>query len=228
MREPNQRYEAIIYFTQRGKPYSVSYVLPNKIGESFAEDLPTYDALDFQFDAAVDDITKLIRDRFPDIDVRHAFRDDLPMSTEAKSGLVDREEFNEIWIYKLKVGQDALLAHIENEFLRNLPVKLEGEDRVKHRSGWFHYPIDIETSKRHADQSLIRLKALITNANPERGVDFRDIAEEAYFEQVQRQRLAIYERRRENWRVIRWGATTVLGLVLAFGSMVSVWDKLFG
>ena len=58
--------------------------------------------------------------------------------------------------------------------------------------------------------------------------DWRNVVEEAYFEQVMRERLAIFERRREAWRVVRWGATTALGLVLACWSGIQIWDRFFG
>lgn len=226
MRFGEERYQATIYFTRHGKPCRVSYALPRVKGESYIEEHFLDDALGFPDD--VDDLAQQIREDYPDIEILYTSRTDLPFRNESGGEPVSRERFEEIWDYELKILGSDVLPHIEDVYLRDLPVDLSGKDEVACLSGWFHYPILIEDCKQEASASLARLKTLISEMGTDKDPRlFRDIIEEAYYEQVQRQRLAIYERRRENWRVIRWGATTALGLVLAFWSGLQIWDWFF-
>ena len=224
MKFGEEQYNATINLTRHGKPSLISYTLPSDIGESYEEHIMN-DALGIS--GGVEELAQQIRDQYPGIDVRYAFRIDLPLRNESGGDPVGRERFGEIWELKVKYDKD-LIAYIDHDFLRNLPIILQGKDRVQWWSGWFHYPILIAGCEREAKESLTRLKVQIQETGPEPDHhQLRDIIEEAYYEQVQRQRLAIYERRRETWRVIRWGSTTALGLVLAFWSGLQIWDWFF-
>ena len=88
-----------------------------------------------------------------------------------------------------------------------------------------HSHTDLLMTGRHIEAaSDLRLRMLFERDNPKA----RDVIEESYAEQVLREWLEIFERRREWWRIIRWGSTTALGLVLAAWSAIQGWDRLFG
>lgn len=225
MRCDKEHHHATIYLTRHGKPWLISYTLPSDIGESYEERIMN-DVLDLT--GGVKSLAQQIRNQYPGIEVHDAFRIDLPLRNGTGGDTVGRERFEEIWELKVKYDGD-FRASIDDEFVRNLPVTLQGRDRVRCWEGWLHYPILIAGCQREAKESLARLKVFIESTDPESDShQLRDIIEEAYYEQVQRQRLAIYKRRRENWRVIRWGATTALGLVLAFWSGLQIWEWFFG
>lgn len=204
-----------------GKPYFEDAVgLGDDLGDS-----PLHDALDFPGKDALDDFGAALKDKYPGIAVsRDGARHDYIAEIRSIDREVDRDEFQYCWRFQLKFAMIEGFNEVKDPFLRIVPVRLSGKDRVRWWSGWFHYQWLIENSRREMEESGKRLQSLFDSPHPRR----RNVVEEAYYEQVQRRRLAIFERRREWWRVVRWGLTTVLGGVLTLWSGIQIWDRFFG
>ena len=217
------RPKVLIKRTAHGKPY-----YERIIGvEEDVRDSPMHDALDFPGKGGRDEFEATLKDRFPGIEVRYE-EDGLDFVAEIRSidRKVDRDEFIEDWRHQSQYAYNSKdYSQIKDSFLRAVPVRLSGKDAVHWWSGWFHYPRLIENSQREMEESGKRLQSLFEGPKPR---NWRDVVEEAYYEQVQRRRLAIFERRREWWRVVRWGLTTVLGVVLTLWSGIQLWDRFFG
>lgn len=213
----------LIKRTAHGKPYYERII-------GIDEDVqvsPLHDALDFPGNEGRDAFELGLQARYPGIEVRYE-EDGLDFVAEIRSidRKVDRDEFVEDWQYQLQYAANSKdYSQIKDSFLRAVPVRLSGKDRVRWWSGWFHYQWLIENSRREMEVSGERLQSLFEGPKPR---NWRDVVEEAYYEQVQRRRLAIFERRREWWRVVRWGLTTVLGVVLTLWSGIQIWDRFFG
>lgn len=212
----------LIKRTAHGKPY---FERINGIEED-VRDSPMHDALDFPGKEGRDEFKATLKARYPDIEVLFG-ENGLDFVAEIRSIAreVDRDEFIEDWRHQSLYAYNSNdYSQIKDPFLRAVPVRLSGKDAVHWWSGWFHYPRLIENSLREMEESGKRLQSLFDIRTP----NWRDVVEEAYYEQVQRRRLAIFERRREWWRVVRWGLTTVLGVVLTLWSAIQIWDRFLG
>ena len=214
-------HRASIRRTAHGKPY---YEVWLGLGDAI-EESPMPAALDFPCKPSRDDLAAELRVRYPGIEVRHGERGlDSAADMRSLNRKADRGEFIDYWRGQLRFAETRGFDDLNDPYRRFVRVKLSGKDRVRWCSGWFHYPLLIEDSRRQMTESSERLQSLFEQDRPNR----RDVIEEAYFEQVMRERLAIFERRKENWRIIRWGSTTALGLVLAAWSLMQIVDKLVG
>lgn len=217
-----EKSRVLIKRTAHGKPY---FERINGIEED-VRDSPMHDALDFPGKEGRDAFEATLKARYPGIDVRYG-ETTLDFVAEIRSidRQVDRDEFVDCWMHQLQYAANRGFNELKDPFLRSVPVRLSGKDSVRWWSGWFHYPWLIENSRREMAESGKRLQSLFEGPKPS---DWRDVVEEAYYEQVQRRRLAIFERRREWWRVIRWGSTTALGVVLAAWSLMQIVDRVIG
>ena len=207
--------------TRHGKPY---YEVDLQLGENGHES-PLHDALDFPGDRGRDEIEAVLRTKSPDVKVRDGTRR-LNLISELRSvnRKIERDEFMTVWRHLMAFAKSNGSDEVNDPFRRFVRVRLSGKDRVRPWSGWFHYPLLIEINRRQLQECSERLKSLFEQSDPV----VRDVIEEAYFEQVTRERLAIFERRREWWRVIRWGSTTALGMVLAAWSLMQIVDRVIG
>ena len=224
MLNDNDRPKVLIELTAHGKPYYKS--IEGIEGES--RESPLHNALDLPGKHGRDDLEAELRARYPGIEVSHAFRaKDFVDDVRSLSRKVNGDEFVDYWRSQLEYHKNYHAKFESDEpldpFRRLVRVKLSGPDRVRPWSGWFHYPLLIEETRREMIESGERFAELFEHPS----CDPRDVIEEAYREQVMRERLAIFERRKEWWRVIRWGLTTALGLVLAAWSGIQVWDRFF-
>lgn len=217
------RPSVLIKLTAHGKPYIERI---NGV-EDDVRDSPMHDALDFPGKEGCDEFEATLEARYPCIDVRYEeSRLDFVAEIRSIEREVDRDEFIEDWWCQLQYAANGNdYSQIIDPFLRAVPVRLSGKDMVRWWSGWFHYQWLIENSRREMEESGKRLQSLFEGPKPR---DWRDVVEEAYYEQVQRRRLAIFERRREWWRVVRWGLTTLLGTALLVVSGIQIWDRFFG
>lgn len=224
MNNQQRKFSVTIKKTRQGKPYYETYGLPGAPESERDAESPMHDALDFPGERGVEELKNEVKRLVGDVEFGIEFRPEFRIKQRPDLKEIDRIEFARNW-------RDAIVLHrkipnpeLHDDFGRIVQIELTGKDRVRWWSGWFHYPILIEESKLQMADSATRLKTLLDDEQ----VRERDVIEEAYYEQVQRQRLAIYERRRENWRIIRWGATTVLGMVLASWSVLQIWDRFLG
>lgn len=221
MAHSNRIFGAVILRTAQGKLYYEILGVP----EDGHQEPPFPDALDFPGESARGPLKDELRARCPGIEPRYdEKRLDFVANIRSSDAEVDREEFVDSWRDQLEFEPLDGFGDFLHPFHRVVRVKLTGADRVRWWSGWFHYPLLIENSRREMEESGERLVKLL---DPDRR-RARDVIEEAYFEQVMRARLAIFERRREWWRVIRWGLTTALGSVLAACSGIQIWQYFFG
>ena len=196
--------------------------------ERFGDDAmvcPLPDALDFHDGLDQRSVVEGLKAKFPEFEVMWtSSRKDFMEDIRSVNRVVSRDEFYDSWLQALsprsRLGRDDM----QDPFRRFVRVRLSGKDRVRPWAGWFHYPLLIEKSRREMQESGERLRMLFERGEP----IARDVIEEAYFEQVMRERLVIFERRKEWWRIIRWGATTALGLVLACWSGIQIWDWFVG
>ena len=224
MTDRSKKLSVTIYRTAHGKPYYDAIV---GIGDDSRES-EMHDALDFPGEQGVKDFEGALKARYPGIDVLTGVRGlNFIVDMRSTDQRVIRDKFIEHWRHQLARAENSGYGEVDDPFLRIVPVSLSGKDRVRWWSGWFHYPLLIETSRREMEDSGKRLQSLFSLFSKE-DTHWRDVVEEAYYEQVQRERLAIFERRREAWRIIRWGSTTALGLVLAAWSGIQVWDWFVG
>jgi len=220
MTDRSEQLSVTIRQTAHGKPY----IDPASHG-IVDQEFPLHDALDFPGNRGRDDLEAALKDLCPGIEVFFSEpRLDFIAVIRSIDREVDRDEFMEQWRYQLQYAANRGFGEVDDSFRRMVPVRLSGKDRVRWWSGWFHYTLKIEESRREMEDSGKRLQSFFRSRTP----NWRDVVEEAYFEQVQRERLTIFERRREWWRIARWGATTALGLVLAFWSGIQIWDRFFG
>ena len=221
MTDRSKKLSVVIRRTAHGKPF---YDRINGL-EGEAQEYPLHDALDFPGDQGANKIEADLKARYPGINVFRGrnFIADM-RSTDQR---IIRDKFGEHWRRQLDRAANSGYSEVDDPFLRIVPVGLSGKDRVRWWSGWFHYPLLIEASRREMEESGKRLLSLFSLFS-KGDAHWRDVVEEAYYEQVQRERLAIFERRREAWRIIRWGLTTALGLVLAAWSGIQVWDWFVG
>ncbi len=220
MTDRSKKLSVTIKRTAHGKPYiDVAGLGVDDQG------FPLHDALDFPGNRGRDDLEAALKDRCPGIEVSYSeTRLDFIAEIRSIDREVDRDEFMDHWRIQLRYAQAHRFRNIDDPFRRIVPVRLSGKDRVRWWSGWFHYPLLIEDSRRQMKESGERLAKFLERTR----FNERDVIEEAYYEQVMRERLAIFERRREAWRIARWGATTALGLVLACWSGIQIWDRFFG
>ena len=217
--------KVLIRLTAHGKPY---YESIEGIEEETRES-PLHNALDFPGKRGRGDLEAELKARYPGIEVSHADRaHDFVEDVRSLNRKVNEDEFVDYWRSQVEYHKNFYAKYGSDEpldpFRRLVNVKLSGPDRVRPWSGWFHYPLLIEETRREMIESGERFAELFERPN----CAPRDVIEEAYLEQVLRERLAIFERRKEWWRVIRWGATTALGLVLAFWSGIQIWDWFVG
>ena len=220
MNNRNHKPQLTIDRTAHGK----FYYEDERVGEG-ALVCPLPDALDFHDDLDRVTFADELKAKFPEFEVFQGYdRIDDMEDIRSVNREVNRAEFYDSWLQVVtptsRLGGDDM----QDPFRRFVRVRLSGKDRVRPWTGWFHYPLLIGKSLRDMQESRDRLRILFECGKPKA----RDVIEEAYFEQVQRERLAIFERRREWWRVARWGATTALGLVLACWSGIQIWDRFFG
>lgn len=207
--------------TAHGKPY---YAVGFGFGDD-AHESPLPDALDFPGDSGLDEVENQLKARCPGVNVGYgAVRPNHIADIRSIKRKVRRDEFVKTWRLQLVFAETQGFVEVYDPFRRVLRVELSGKDRVRWWSGCFHYPLLIEDSRRRMKESGERLQSLFEQVP----TSHRDVIEEAYYEQVMRERLAIFERRKENWRIIRWGSTTALGLVLAAWSLVQTVDRLAG
>ena len=196
--------------------------------ERFGDDAlvcPLPDALDFQDGLDLLSFVEELKAKFPEFEVmRTSAMNDYMVDIRSMNRVVSRAEFYKSWLQAVSPHSRLSRDDMQGPFRRLVRVRLSGKDRVRPWAGWFHYPMLIDNSRREMQESTERLRSIFDGSEP----TARDIIEEAYFEQVQRERLAIFERRREWWRIIRWGSTTALGLVLAAWSLMQIVDKLVG
>ena len=213
----------LIRRTAHGKPY-----YENAVGLAEGDrQSPMHDALDFPGKKGRDEFEATLKAGYPGIEVIFD-QSSLDFVAEIRSidREVDRDEFIGDWWCQLQYAANGNdYSQIKDAFLLAVPVRSSGKDRVRWWSGWFHYQWLIENSRREMEESGKRLQSLFGGPKPR---NWRDVVEEAYYEQVQRRRLAIFERRREWWRVVRWGLTTGLGMVLTLWSGIQIWDRFFG
>ena len=208
------RPKVLIRLTAHGKPY---YESIEGVEEETRES-PLQIALDFPGKQGRDDLKAELKARYPGIEVYHAERaKDFIGDVSSLNRKVNGDEFVDYWRAELEYDAKFRSDEPLDPFRRVIPVKLSGKDRVRPWSGRFHYPLLIENSLRGMKESRERLNVLLELPD----CDSRDVIEEAYLEQVLRERLAIFERRREWWRVIRWGLTTALGVILAYGALAA-------
>ena len=214
MTDRSKKLSVAIYRTPHGKPYYDAIV---GIGGDSRES-QMHDALDFPGNHGRDELEKALKSRYPGIEVLTGVRG-LNFIAEARSTeqRVTRDDFIENWRYQLEHAAKRGYGQVDDRFSRIARVELTGKDRVRWWSGWFHYTLKIEESQSEMENSGKRLQSFFSK----RDTHWRDVVEEAYYEQVQRERLTIFERRREWWRVIRWGLTTALGAVLAYGALAA-------
>ena len=220
MTNHDRKPRVMIMRTPHGKPL---YENASGVDED-DRDSPLYDALDFPGKRGLDDLEAKLKGRYPGIRVLHGRKGNFVADLRSMNRKVSKVEFMSHWRNQLTDAPLGRPFEFNDPFRRAVPVRLYGKDRVRPWSGWFHYPLLIEDSRRQMKESGERLQSLFEQVPTKR----RDVIEEAYFEQVLRERLAIFERRREWWRIIRWGATTALGLVLACWSGIQIWDRFFG
>ena len=221
MWDDTDRPKVLIRLTAHGKPY---YESIEGIEEETRES-PLHNALDFPGKRGRDDLAAEMKARYPGIEVSHADRPhDFVEDVRSLNRKVNEDEFVDYWRSQLEYDAIYRTDDPIDPFRRLVRVKLSGPDRVRPWSGWFHYPLLIEETRRQMIESGERFKKLYEHPTS----NLRDVIEEAYLEQVLRERLAIFERRKEWWRVIRWGATTALGLVLACWSGIQIWDWFVG
>lgn len=211
---------AVVLRTAHGKPYYMS----GGIGvETHESTLP--DALDLSSERALKEIEEELRSKYPDAEpLLDGFRPDFIADLRSLERKVERDEFVEAWHQELHHAQTRGVDSLEDSFRRVVRVKLGGMDRVRWWSGWFHYAAGIENSRREMKESGGRLQTLFNMGTP----GWRNVVEEAYYEQVQRERLAIFERRREWWRVIRWGSATVLGAIIGAWHVMLFVERIVG
>ena len=208
--------------TAHGKPY----LAPTDWLADDAQAFTLRDALDFPGNRGLEEFKADLEAKNPDFGFHYD-----GTSLDSVAGIrsidreVDRDDFMRCWLHQPRHAVVDGVGELRDPFLRAVPVRLSGKDRVRWWSGWFHYQWLIENSRREMEESGKRLQSLFEGPKPS---DWRDVVEEAYYEQVQRRRLAIFERRREWWRVVRWGLTTVLGVVLTLWSGIQIWDRFFG
>ena len=216
-----ERSDVQIRRTAHGKPYHDRIqVVEHDIQES-----PLHDALDFPCADGLDEIESGLRAKSPGIAVGPGEPNrKVILGLRSLNRRIERDEFMRTWHIQLGLTKLFGFEGLNDPFFRNVPVRLSGKDRVRWWSGWFHYPLLIENSSGEMRESGERLQSLFGEREP----TARDVIEEAYFEQVMRERLAIFERRREWWRVIRWGSTTALGIVLAAWSLMQIVDRVIG
>ena len=221
MTDRSKKLSVTIFRTAHGKPY-----YDRIIGiEEESPGSPMHDALDFPGEQGVKELEDALKARYPDIEVHTGVKGlNFIVETRWTDQRVTRDDFIENWRWQLEHAANSGYGEVDAPFSRIARVELTGKDRVRWWSGWFHYPLLIEDSRRQMNESGERLQSLFEQVPTNRG----DVIEEAYFEQVMRERLAIFERRKENWRIIRWASTTALGLVLAAWSLVQIVDRLFG
>ena len=221
MTDRSEKLSVTIFRTAHGKPYYDGII---GIGDDSRES-QLHDALDFPGNRGRDELEDALKARYPGIEVDTGVNG-LNFIAEARSTeqRVTRGDFIENWRCQLKRAVNSGYGEVDDPFSRIARVELTGKDRVRWWSGWFHYTLKIEESQREMEDSGERLQSFFSKGY----TDWRNIVEEAYYEQVMRERLAIFERRREAWRIARWVATTALGLVLAFWSGIQIWDRFFG
>ena len=221
MTDRSEKLSVTIYRTPHGKPYYDRII---GLGEE-AQESPLHDALDFPGEHGVRELENDLKALHPGIEVSLGFRElNLIADLRSTDHVVTRDKFIEHWRYQLYHAANSGYGEVDDPFRRTVPVRLSGQDRVRWWSGWFHYTLKIEESQREMEDSGKRLQSLFSKGN----THWRDVVEEAYYEQVMRERLAIFERRREAWRIARWVATTALGVVLAVWSGIQIWDRFFG
>lgn len=221
MTDRSEKLSVTIFRTPHGKPYYDRII---GIGEA-PQESPLHDALDIPGEQGVYELEDALKTRYPGIEVRTGVRGlNFIVDMRSTDQKVIRDKFVEHWRHQLDRAANSGYSEVDDPFLRIVPVRLSGKDRVRWWSGWFHYTLNIEESRREMEDSGKRLQSLFSEGN----THWRDVVEEAYYEQVQRERLAIFERRREWWRIIRWGSTTALGLVLACWSGIQIWDWFVG
>lgn len=196
--------------------------------ERFGDDAlvcPLPDALDFQDGLDLLTFVEELKAKFPEFEVmRTSDMNDYMVDIRSMNREVSREQFYDSWLQVVRPPSRLGRDDMQDPFRRLVRVRLSGKDRVRPWAGWFHYPMLIDNSRREMQESTERLRSIFDGSEP----TARDIIEEAYYEQVMRERLAIFERRREWWRIIRWGSTTALGLVLAAWSLMQIVDRLVG
>jgi len=214
MTDCSEKPSVTIFRTPHGKPYYERII---GIGEAHQES-PLHDALDFPGEHGVRELENDLKALHPGIDVSLGFRDlNFIADLRSTAHVVTRDKFIDHWRHQLQRAAKRGYSQVDDPFRRIVPVRLSGKDRVQWWSGWFHYTLKIEESRREMEDSGGRLEKLFKLPD----LNDRDVIEEAYYEQVMRERLAIFERRREWWRVIRWGLTTALGAVLAYGALAA-------
>ena len=221
MTDRSEKLSVTIFRTAHGKPYYDGII---GIGEA-PQESPLHDALDIPGEQGVYELEDALKTRYPGIEVRTGVRGlNFIVDMRSTDQKVIRDKFVEHWRHQLDRAANSGYSEVDDPFLRIVPVRLSGKDRVQWWSGWFHYTLKIEESRREMEDSGGRLEKLFKLPD----LNDRDVIEEAYYEQVMRERLAIFERRQEWWRVIRWGATTALGLVLAAWSLMQIVERLAG
>lgn len=221
MTDRSEKLSVTIFRTPHGKPY---YDRINGLGED-AQESPLHDALDFPGEHGVRELENDLKAIHPGIEVSLGFRElNLIADLRSTAHVVTRDKFIDHWQHQLQHAANRGFDQISDPYRRIAHVELTGKDAVHWWSGWFHYPILIEESRRQMQDSGVRLRMLFEQGD----ITARDVIEEAYLEQVLRERLTIFERRREWWRIIRWGSTTALGLVLAAWSLVQIVERLAG
>ena len=212
MTNTTDRPKVLIRLTAHGKPYCE---IAHGLGDG-DKNPPLYDALDFPGNRGRDDLEAALKAKYPGIKVGVGETERGTMAgMRSVNRQVNRDEFMDHWRIQLGYAKANRFGNINDPFRRVVRVRLFGKDKVPIWSGWFHYPLLIEDSRSQMKESGERLAKLFERSR----VSERDVIEEAYYEQVMRERLAIFERRREWWRVIRWGLTTALGVILAYGAL---------
>ena len=215
------RPKVLIRLTAHGKPY---YESIEGVEEETRES-PLQNALDFPGKHGREHLATELKARYPGIEVSHSERPhDFVEDVRSLNRKVNEDEFVDYWRSQLEYDAKYRTDDPPDPFRRLVRVKLSGPDRVRPWSGWFHYPLLIEETRREMIESGERFTKLL--GHPSR--ELRDVIEEAYYEQVQRERLAIFERRREWWRIIRWGSTTALGALIGIWSGIQIWQYFFG
>lgn len=189
--------------TAHRKFFYKSDALGDEVQES-----PLPDALDFPGTHGRVDLEAKLKARYPDVVVGVVERrfDYVAEIGSAETG-ISRDQFVDVWQKQFEIAEFEGFDEFKDPFRRFVHVELSGKDRVRRWSGWFHYPLLIADSRRQMEESAARLVKLFESKGPLE----RDVIEEAYYEQVMRERLAIFERRRESWRVIRWGGDDCVG-----------------
>ena len=220
MTDRSEQLSVTIYRTAHGKPYYERII---GIGDDSRES-QMHDALDFPGNRGRDELEDALKARYPGIEVSTGIRGlNFIVETRSTDQRVTRDDFIENWRWQLEHAANSGYGEVDDPFSRIARVELTGKDTVRWWSGWFHYTLNIEESRREMEDSGKRLQSLFSEGY----THWRDVVEEAYYEQVMRERLAIFEQRREAWRIARWVATTALGSVLACWSGIQVWDWFF-